>query len=92
MSYMRFGKKLRWFDSDSKEYIYRSEDKLVDWKRCISGKDGNEQWIELIGRMLYRETQDREFCNVVVEKLARTYKVSNKLRPNYIHPMGYEGD
>lgn len=91
MSYMRFGAKLRWFEGTSKEYIYGgSDNELYDWHSCVSGGDGNEQWIELVGRMLFRETGDRKFCNAVVEKLAKKYKVDNKLREVYIHPLGYD--
>jgi hypothetical protein len=97
MSYMRFGTNLRWFEGKSEEYIYGTSDtvypdriKLCDWKHCVKGGHGDEQWIELVGRILYRETTDREFCNAVVEKLAKKYKVTDKLRHEYIHPMGYK--
>jgi len=93
MSYMRFGNKLRWFNGNSEEYIYGSANNvLIDWEGCVSGEHGEEQWIELVGRILYHETKDRNFCNVVVEKLAKKYNVDDKLREKYIHPSGYEGD
>jgi hypothetical protein len=89
---MRFGSKLRWFNETSQEYIYGSaNNELFDWRGCVSGEHGNEQWIELVGRILYRETKDRDFSNAVVEKLAKKYNVDGKLRETYIHPLGYEG-
>ena len=91
MSYMRFGHKLRWFEGNSEEYIYCADkDTLIDWEGCVCGGHGNEQWIELVGRILFRETKDRRFCNAIVEKLAKKYKVDNKLREKYIHPLGYD--
>jgi hypothetical protein len=90
---MRYGHKLRWFEGNSEEYIYGSgNNELYDWDGCVSGMHGDEQWIELVGRILFRETKDRNFCNAVVEKLAKKYEVDDKLRENYIHPLGYEGD
>lgn len=82
MSYMRYGSELRWFKGTSNEYIYGTIDKdgnpmLYDWRGAFNDPT---QWIELIARMLYRETHDLKFVNHVVHKLAIEYCVSRHLR------------
>jgi hypothetical protein len=94
---MRFGSPLRWFNKNSTEYIYGMGQKDVNGDHEIYDYRGVFrrdpcQWIELVGRILYRETKSIEFSDYVVEKLAVDYGVDNELRSEYLHPMGWEQD
>lgn len=90
MSYMRYGADLRWFNGTSEEYVYGSINKEDEQIMCGWAGDTFKnpiQWIELVARIVYRETKDMEFVDFMVRKLAKDYGVEQHLHDDVVERL-----
>jgi hypothetical protein len=84
MSYIRYNHDLNWFDDQSTEYVYECGDgQIEDYN---SSYMHNPSLVELIGTMVYDQTEDFDYATKIVVTLARKLGIANKLRKdNYPH-------
>jgi hypothetical protein len=94
MSYIRMGHPLEYFKANSSLYVFVSADsKKKDGTYNTHVEDYGASYIDncslitLIGRIIERETDDKEYALKMVKILAKKLGVENKLRD---HPLTTE--
>lgn len=90
MSWMRCGHVLTYFNSNSTEYVWGSDERVYDYD---SDYHDNCTFIELIHSMVYEATNDLKYANKILRVLAHKLKVENKLRLDEngeLKPLSFE--
>lgn len=79
MSYMRFGYKHRWFKTGKSDlYVFPHVDGFVE-DYGADYKD-DRSLIELIGTIIWRETENERYANKIVKVLAKKLGLEKDLR------------
>jgi hypothetical protein len=86
VSYIRNGHPLTWFKGNSHSYVYLSDAGIVDYD---DEYEDLPTFIELIGNIVGRETDDPEFANKIVRTLAVRLKVADQLRQKPLTDQEY---
>lgn len=72
MSYMRTSYPLKYFKGESKSYVFFDGYSIMDYGDKY---DDDKSFIELIGRIVLRETNDKEYAEKIIKTLAKKMNI-----------------